>query len=92
MLRQGAFGSLRDPQTLLMYWTEMEKLHYPNASDAREFMEQRLRQQTEAQALQEDGDAGRQEWDAERVRRDVERRAQEDAFRDAVRERNGPTA
>ena len=92
MLRQGAFGSLRDPQTLLMYWTEMEKLHYPNASDAREFMEQRLRQQTEAQALQEDGDAGRQEWDAERVRRDVERRAQENAFRDAVRERNGPTA
>lgn len=99
MLQMGAFGQPNDPQTLLMYWTEMEKLHYPNAADAREFIEQRIQQAAaEAQAQQQAAMAEQQRQeemaeaqrsqerdDAERQRMlDADRQAREDARRDAM--------
>jgi hypothetical protein len=107
MLQLGAFGSPQDPQTLLMYWTEMEKLHYPNASDAREFMEQRIRAMQQEQAAQQQAameaqqrqaalEAEQRDYDRGRAEQqaalEAQRAAMEDARRDAMMGRARPTA
>ena len=76
MLSTGAFGPPDDPQTLLMYWTEMELQHYPYAADAREFVEERIRQAQEQQAAA--AEAQRQEAEAERLRQEAAARDQRD--------------
>jgi len=99
MFQLGAFGNPQDPQTLLMFWTELEKLHYPNAGDAREFIEQRIQamqeqqmaqQQAamEAQQRQEAMEAEQRGYDrdqaAQQAALDAQRAAREDAYRDAM--------
>ena len=50
MFQMGAFGNPQDPAASMLMWQELERLHYPNASDIREALEM---QQQQEQALQE---------------------------------------
>ena len=45
---------LRDPtslKTLILFWTKMEMLHYPGASDTKTFLEQEYQQQQQQQMM-----------------------------------------
>lgn len=44
-LQTGAFGDPRSLQTLILFWTKMELLHYPGASDTKSFLEAQWQQQ-----------------------------------------------
>ena len=46
----GTFGPPQEYQTLILFWTKMEELHYPGASDTRKWLEERAAQQ-EAQKM-----------------------------------------
>ena len=52
-LQSGAFGNPTDLQTLILYWTKMEQLHYPGSSETKAFMERRYEQQMQAQMQQQ---------------------------------------
>ena len=52
-LQSGAFGDPTDLQTLILYWTKMEQLHYPGSSETKAFMEMRYQQQLQAQVMQQ---------------------------------------
>ena len=52
-LQSGAFGDPTDLQTLILYWTKMEQLHYPGSSETKAFMEMRYQQQIQAQMIQQ---------------------------------------
>lgn len=52
-LASGAFGDPSDLRTLILYWTKMELLHYPGASDTKAYMEERLQEQLQQQAQQQ---------------------------------------
>lgn len=41
-LRAGAFGDPADPETLLLYWGKLERLHYPGAAETRAALEARM--------------------------------------------------
>lgn len=47
-LQSGAFGDPTDIETLILFWSKMEELHYPGAGATRKFLEERR----EAQAAQ----------------------------------------
>ena len=51
-LQMGAFGDPSDLQTLIMYWSKMELLHYPGASDTKAYLEKRYQDQIEQQQQQ----------------------------------------
>ena len=59
-LQNGAFGDPAATETLILFWTKMEQLHYPGAGDTKQALEQRA--QREAQAVQQQtltqGDSG----------------------------------
>ena len=59
-LQSGAFGNLGDPQTMRLYWTLMEKNHYPNAGDILSQVEGMIQQQQQmlAQAQAQQGGMG----------------------------------
>ena len=44
-LENGCFGDPTDMQSLLTFWTIMEGLHYPLASEAKQQLSERLAQQ-----------------------------------------------
>ena len=46
-LQSGAFGNLGDPQTMRLYWSLMEKNHYPNAGDILSQVEMMIQDQQE---------------------------------------------
>lgn len=48
----GAMGAPNDLKTLIRFWRQMEKLHYPMASEMRTAMEQELQEQQTMQAVQ----------------------------------------
>ena len=54
-LQAGAFGNPGELDTLILYWTKMELLHYPGAADTKAALEQRKQAQmaAAAQAQQE---------------------------------------
>lgn len=53
-LQSGAFGNPEDPETLILFWTKMEMLHYPGAGETKSFLEEKLqREQAQAQARAE---------------------------------------
>jgi len=55
-LQSGAFGPLGDPNTMRLYWSMMEKHHYPNAGDILSQVEMMIReQQMQQQMMQEMG-------------------------------------
>lgn len=51
--QQGAYGNPQDPQTLLIFWQNMERTHYPFASDNVERMKETIAQQQQMAQLQE---------------------------------------
>ena len=52
MFQLGAFGNPQDVNTLLLFWTKMELLHYPGAADTKEFLEKLQQQQMAMQQQQ----------------------------------------
>lgn len=53
-LQSGAFGNPAELETLILFWTKMELLHYPGAGETKSYLEQRLKAQQaqiQAQAL-----------------------------------------
>ena len=53
-LQSGAFGNPTEIETLILFWSKMEELHYPGAGATRKYLEERR----EAQAMQAMGPAG----------------------------------
>lgn len=52
-LQTGAFGDPQSLQTLILFWTKMELLHYPGAEATKAYLEEEWkRQQTQQQAMQ----------------------------------------
>ena len=47
-LQSGAFGDPTDPETLILFWSKMEALHYPGAGETRAFIEKRAKEQQQA--------------------------------------------
>ena len=91
MLLNGAFGQPQALETLLLYWTKMELLHYPGASDTKEYLvklrEEQMQQQMQMQqmqleqerALKEQEMAMQQAEREQQMRLDAEERAKADA-------------
>lgn len=51
--QQGAMGPVNEITTLLRFWTQMEKLHYPMAGDMRRSLEEEMARQQEAAQQQQ---------------------------------------
>ena len=51
-LQTGAFGDPTNLKTLILFWTKMEMLHYPGASETRAYLEEELQQQMMQQRMQ----------------------------------------
>ena len=52
-LQSGAFGQLGSLETMRLYWSLMEKNHYPNAADVLNQVEMMMAEQQQMQAMQE---------------------------------------
>ena len=50
-LQTGAFGNPESTDTLILFWSKMEELHYPGAGATKKFLEDRLAR--EQQAMQQ---------------------------------------
>lgn len=61
MFQMGAFGQPGSMDALLLYWTKLELLHYPGASDTKEYLEQLREQQLRMQARQMAAQAAQKE-------------------------------
>lgn len=51
-LQTGAFGDPSQLQTLILFWSQMQTLHYPMAAEAKQYLEQQLQQQQAAMQQQ----------------------------------------
>ena len=53
-LQTGAFGDPSSTETLILFWSKMEELHYPGAGETKKYLEKRLQQEQQraAQAQQ----------------------------------------
>lgn len=55
-LQSGAFGDPAQLQTLILFWSKMEMLHYPGAGETKQYLEEEARRQDQmrqmAQAIQ----------------------------------------
>ena len=47
-LQTGAFGNPQEIDTLILFWSKMEELHYPGAGDTKEYLEKLQAQQQQA--------------------------------------------
>mgnify|MGYP004622844207 CR=1 FL=1 len=70
-LQTGAYGDPSQMQTLLLYWTKMENLHYPGASETKRYLEEELQRQQQIQAAQMKVQMAQQ--DMERVQSQMQR-------------------
>lgn len=50
-LQTGAFGDPNSTETLVLFWTKMEMLHYPGAGQTKKYLEEKL-QREQAQQMQ----------------------------------------
>lgn len=50
-LQSGAFGDPTSLQTLILFWTKMELLHYPGAGETRTYLEEELKRQQAQQQM-----------------------------------------
>lgn len=48
-LQTGAFGDPSSTETLILFWTKMELLHYPGAAETKQYLEQKLQREIRAQ-------------------------------------------
>ena len=51
-LQQGAYGPPTELQSLVRFWTIMERLHYPTAAEVKNQLQQQMERQSEAMAMQ----------------------------------------
>ena len=51
--QSGAFGDPTQLQTLILFWTKMELLHYPGAGETRAYLEEELKRQQAAAQMQQ---------------------------------------
>lgn len=51
-LQTGAFGDPNNTETLILFWTKMELLHYPGAAETKQYLEQKLQREQQAQQMQ----------------------------------------
>ena len=92
-LQTGAFGDPAQIQTLILFWTKMELLHYPGAGETRAYLEEELhKQQLQQQMAMQMQMAQQQMQQAQRQQNSgldmqtaqaVIQRAQQDAARDS---------
>jgi len=97
MYQMGAFGQQGAIDSLLLYWTKLELLHYPGASDTKEYL-QRMKDQQDAIAAQqqqveadmqvrqmalEDAQLARQDQQAQLARQDQQAQLQRETDRQA---------
>lgn len=54
-LQTGAFGDPASTETLILFWSKMEALHYPGASETKKFLEERKEREAEAMQAQMGG-------------------------------------
>jgi len=47
--RSGAFGDPSDVNTMILFWSKMELLHYPGAADTKRYLEEELQHQQQQQ-------------------------------------------
>lgn len=82
-LQTGAFGDPTAIQTLILFWSRMEQLHYPGAADTKTYLENQLQQQMMAQQMQQmmQQQMMMQQSQAQQA---VIEKAQADAARDAL--------
>ena len=50
-LQAGAYGNPTDVNTLIIYWTKMEELHYPGAGNTKKLLEEQRQAQMQQQAV-----------------------------------------
>ena len=89
--QMGAYGDPASLDSLLMLWTELEKLHYPLAGDAKDYIEQRIAQQQQMMMQQQAqqmamAEAQRSQAVEDRDQQammEIDRQAREDAWRTA---------
>ena len=48
-LQTGAFGDPTQTDTLILFWTKMEELHYPGAAQTKQHLEQRRKREQDLQ-------------------------------------------
>ena len=52
-LQTGAFGDPTQTDTLILFWSKMEELHYPGAGTTKKYLEDKLqREQLQTQQMQ----------------------------------------
>jgi hypothetical protein len=51
-LQTGAFGDPANTETLILFWTKMELLHYPGSAETKQYLEQQLERERQAQMQQ----------------------------------------
>lgn len=75
-LQSGAFGDPAATDTLILFWSKMEELHYPGAGTTRKFLEER--RQREQQAMTRQAQQPRQQIPPE-LASAIEQKARRDA-------------
>lgn len=54
-LQQGAFGDPGSTETLILFWSKMEELHYPGAGSTKKYLEERLEREQQARSQMQPG-------------------------------------
>ena len=74
----GTFGNPTEIDTLIAYWTKMEKLHYPNASQTKEYLQSKKQAMMEQQQKQHEAVKGQVETlAAQKAKQDADAMMQE---------------
>jgi len=83
--RSGAFGDPTDLNTMILFWSKMELLHYPGAADTKRYLEEELQQQQQVQ-MQGPGQQapGQARQVAGQIQPQAQALAQQMAMRDAM--------
>ena len=91
-LQTGAFGDPSNLRTLILFWTKMELLHYPGASDTKTYLEQEYqRQQQEQQRMMQQQMAMQQRQAESQMVQDTISKARKDAQKAAQQRTNAQT-
>ena len=91
-LQTGAFGDPSNLRTLILFWTKMELLHYPGASDTKTYLEQEYqRQQQEQQRMMQQQMAMQQRQAESHMVQDTISKARQDAQKAAQQRTNAQT-
>lgn len=87
-LQTGAFGDPTSFQTLILFWSKMEMLHYPGAGETRAYLEEELRRQQEQMERQM---ALQQQMQAQQAQGQMVQNVLSQAREDAARDAGAPT-